>query len=210
MRRSRCAVADAHQFLIGDFQINFPHLGLRHTGHPGCNRRESPPGDELRGCQDRVALDQGVAEEAGGNFFHITRQECALQQVLDRVVNTIAIGKGATGQIGNCFAGSAPDIVGDTGAKADLHSKIETGGQGAVDAPGLDDRVTEGAGCSQLQVSLPQCRINSIHIDGTDLIDRKEQKMFNLALDPFAAGVTDSVFEGNFYSVGHITQVLFP
>ena len=31
-----------------------------------------------------------------------------------------------------------------------------------------------------------------------------------VAGNPFAAGVTDTVFEGYFYSVGHITQVLFP
>src|SRR6185369_10815743 len=106
-------------------------------GHIG---REAPLCSEFGIGHDAVALDQGVAKQAGGNFLHVGHGEAALEQVLHRVVDTVTVGEGTSGQIGYRLAGGTADVVGNAGTEADFHGKIEASGKGPVNAPFLNDR----------------------------------------------------------------------
>ena len=149
------------------------HLGLGLAGHLGSQRRKAAPGCEVRRRTGRVALNQGVAEQPGGNPLHIGSGECTFEQILHRIIDTLAIGKRTTGQVGDRFAGGAPYIVGYAGTEADLHGKVETGRQRQVNAPDLDNRVAERTACGLRQLILGKRGINGIDIYGRYFCHRK-------------------------------------
>ena len=65
--RQHAVAADAHQFLVGDLQVDRVHLDLRLHLHLGDEGGHAALGLEAGGVQDLVALDQGVAQKSGGD-----------------------------------------------------------------------------------------------------------------------------------------------
>ena len=85
-------LADPHQFVIGNFQIDFPHLGLSFTAYFRYVRRKTAMSGKISKGKDAVALNQGVAEETGGNLFHVSHGKAPIHQILHRIIYTVAIG----------------------------------------------------------------------------------------------------------------------
>src|SRR6185369_7077355 len=143
--------ADPHELFVGDVQINLLNLDLDLNLHLGHIRRKPALSGELVCRKYCIALDQGVAEEAGGDFFDVVPGQGAGQQVLDRIVDPFRSNEFPAGQVFDRFPGGSAGVVRDPGPEAYFDGKVEIPGERGVYAAGLDDRVAERPCCSLCQ-----------------------------------------------------------
>ena len=75
--------ADPHQLFVGNLKVDQCHFCLAFAGYFRHKKREAAFGHKFSSRKYSIALDQGVAEQSGGNALHIGQCKLPLQQVLN-------------------------------------------------------------------------------------------------------------------------------
>src|SRR6185369_5601423 len=175
--------ADAQQLLIRHFEIDLPDLSLDLDLHFRDISRESALCGELVCRKHRIALDEGVAEQAGGYLFDLVLRQGAGDQVLDRIVDPFRRGAFPAGQVFDRFPGRPAGIVRDAGPETDLDGKVEIPRKRGIHAEGLDDRIAERSRCGPGQLLIREAGIDRVDIETSYSRHREMEDMSDLVFD---------------------------
>ncbi len=124
-KRQRSLVGDFHEFFIGDFKVDQPHLSSPGSVHDRFIQRHAVL-FHLRAGKDPDRFDEFIGQDAAGDSGNLFRRQSGrLKQIFDRTVHILAPVQLPSDDVPDRLARGAAHVIGHAGTIAHRNNPVK-------------------------------------------------------------------------------------